>query len=86
MANYKQKQNQGCDDVEVVKAIEFTGVVDKILPGTNFLVRLDGSNTTMLCTINGKLRQHKIRVLLADRVRCECSPYDMSRGRIISRL
>jgi len=86
MANYNQKRNQECDENEVVKAIEFTGVIEKILPGTSFTVRLDGSDTTMLCTINGKLRQHKIRILLADRVKCECSPYDMSRGRITSRL
>jgi translation initiation factor IF-1 len=39
-----------------------------------------------LCYIGGKLKQHKIRVILGDNVKIEVSPYDLSKGRIIFRL
>jgi translation initiation factor IF-1 len=38
------------------------------------------------CTISGKIRQHSVRVIEGDRVLCELSPYDLTKGRIVFRL
>jgi len=34
----------------------------------------------------GKMRRHRIRILLGDRIRLELSPYDLTRGRIVYRF
>jgi translation initiation factor IF-1 len=39
----------------------------------------------VLATISGEMRQHYIRILPADRVVVELSPYDLTRGRIVYR-
>jgi translation initiation factor IF-1 len=65
--------------------IEFEGIVDEVMPGTMFRVKVS-DNHMVLCTLSGKMRQHKIRVLLGDRVRIEVSPYDLTRGRLSRRL
>lgn len=57
------------------------GIVDEALPGTLFRVKCD-NNMNVLCTLAGKLRQNRIRVLLGDAVAVEVSPYDTSKGRI----
>jgi len=57
------------------------GRIEEALPGTLFRVKCD-VGSTVLCTLSGKLRQNKIRLLPGDRVRCEVSPYDTSRGRV----
>jgi len=36
--------------------------------------------------ISGKMRKHRIRILVGDRVSVEMSPYDLSRGRITYRF
>jgi translation initiation factor IF-1 len=33
----------------------------------------------------GKMRRHRIRILLGDRIKLELSPYDLTRGRIVYR-
>lgn len=64
--------------------LEFDGVVEEILPNAMFKVRIN-EHHTILALISGKMRMHKIRILLGDSVTCEISPYDLSRGRIIFR-
>jgi translation initiation factor IF-1 len=86
MANYSSKQNKVCDENEVVKEIEFLGLVVEILPQTHFRVKLDEGGSIILAHIGGRLRQAKIRIILGDRVRVGVSPYDLTRGRITSRL
>jgi len=34
----------------------------------------------------GKMRRHRIRILLGDRIKLELSPYDLTRGRIVYRF
>jgi translation initiation factor IF-1 len=63
--------------------IEVNGVVSEKYPSGMFAVNLDGR--VILCTLAGKIRQNKIRVLVGDRVTCEMSPYDLSKGRITYR-
>jgi translation initiation factor IF-1 len=66
--------------------IELTGAVEEVLPGNMFRVKMDNMSTVILCYTSGKLKQHKIRIILGDRVKVEVSPYDLSKGRISYRL
>jgi translation initiation factor IF-1 len=36
--------------------------------------------------MGGKLKQHKIRIILGDKVKLEVSPYDLTKGRVTYRL
>lgn len=64
--------------------LQLEGVVSEALPGTLFKVAVTGG-TQVLCTLSGKMRMHKIRVLPGDRVQIEVSPYDLTRGRVVFR-
>lgn len=66
--------------------IELTGKVDEVLPGNMFRVKVDNMPNLLLCYMGGKLKQHKIRIILGDNVKIEVSPYDMTKGRISYRL
>jgi translation initiation factor IF-1 len=67
------------------EVIELTGSVVDVLPNSTFKVKV---NTTheVLCYMSGKLKQHKIKVILGDNVKLEVSPYDLTKGRITYRL
>lgn len=68
------------------KPIVQTGTVVESLPNVMFRVELDSNGIVILCQASGKLRQNFIKILVGDKVRIEMSPYDLSRGRIVSRL
>jgi translation initiation factor IF-1 len=60
------------------------GTVVEALPNTFFRVKLeDGS--VILTYLAGKMRMHRIRVLIGDKVKLELEPYG-GKGRIIQRL
>ena len=61
------------------------GVVTQALPNAMFRCDLD-NGYNVLCVISGKMRRNFIKVLEGDRVKIEMTPYDLTRGRIISRL
>ncbi|MDN0077640.1 translation initiation factor IF-1 [Crenobacter sp. SG2303] len=61
--------------------IELQGVVTEMLPESRFRVRLD-NNVEILAYGSGKMKLHRIRVLVGDRVTVEMSPYDLTKGRI----
>ena len=65
--------------------IEAEGTVTEALPNAMFRVQLD-SGHNVLAHISGKMRMYYIRILLADRVTVELSPYDLTRGRITYRF
>lgn len=65
-------------------ALEMEGTVVEALPNAMFRVELPNGHK-VLATISGKMRQHYIRIIPADRVVVELSPYDLSRGRIVFR-
>lgn len=65
--------------------ITMEGVVTQALPNAMFRCDLD-NGYNVLCVISGKMRRNFIKVLEGDKVRIEMSPYDLTRGRIISRL
>lgn len=66
-------------------SIQLNGTVKENLPNTTFRVEVDGGHE-VLAHISGRMRVHRIRVLPGDRVVVECSPYDLTRGRIVQRL
>jgi len=66
--------------------VEFSGTVTEILRGGMFRVKIDQADHMIIAQINGKMRMHKIKVLLGDKVELEVSPYDLSKGRITRRL
>lgn len=48
-------------------------------------VEIAGKTRTVLCKRAGRMAQHRIWVVVGDRVRVEISPFDLSRGRIAYR-
>ena len=67
------------------EAIEVEGKVIETLPNATFRVELPNGHK-VLAHISGKMRRHYIRILPADKVLVELSPYDLSRGRITYRF
>lgn len=65
--------------------IVLDGFVEKALPNAMFQVRLVEGNHMILAHVSGKMRMHYIKLLPGDKVAVEISPYDLSKGRIISR-
>jgi translation initiation factor IF-1 len=60
------------------------GKVVEALPNAMFRVQLDNGHN-VLGHVAGKMRRYRIRILPGDRVRCELSPYDLDRARIVYR-
>jgi translation initiation factor IF-1 len=65
--------------------VELDGTVVEVLPNNMFRVKIETGNE-IVCYTNGRLRQHKIKIILGDKVRTEISVYDLSKGRITYRL
>ena len=65
--------------------IELEGVVIEKLPRDGFIVELENKQK-IRAHISGKMRMHKIRILLGDKVKVELSPYDLTCGRITYRV
>lgn len=63
-------------------SIEMTGIVTKVLKGTNFEVTLDDNNLVIQAYLSGKLRQNHIKIIQGDEVTVALSPYDLKKGRI----
>jgi translation initiation factor IF-1 len=61
------------------------GVVTEALPDTLFRVQIDGKEDVVLAYLAGKMRMHRIRVLIGDKVELQLDPYG-GRARITKRL
>jgi translation initiation factor IF-1 len=68
-----------------IDLVEMKGVVTQCLPNAMFRVKLE-NGFEVLTYISGKIRRNSIRIVLADRVIVELSPYDLRRGRIVYRF
>jgi translation initiation factor IF-1 len=79
--NLKEKTLLARDDL-----IPAEGTIIDKQPNAFFKVKLDNSAHVVLAAISGKMRKHRIRILVGDRVSVEMSPYDLSRGRITYRF
>ena len=69
------------------------GSVTEALPNTQFRVNVDDpeappelAGKELLCTLSGKMRMYRIRVIPGDRVKMEVTPYDLNKGRITFRM
>ncbi len=60
------------------------GVIDEALPNTLFRVKIKEGETT-LAYLAGKMRLHRIKVLVGDKVSVQLDPYG-GRARIIRRF
>jgi translation initiation factor IF-1 len=72
--------------VSHVKSIRCTGRVTEGLADYKFRVVIDGSGHEVIAHLCGRMVKHHIVVVVGDEVECEVSPYDLERGRIITRL
>ena len=64
--------------------IRRVGTVTKIYGGTYEI--MDNENQMkVLCTLNGKMRMHSIKLTLGDKVEFEVSVYDLTKGRVVYR-
>jgi translation initiation factor IF-1 len=61
------------------------GVVTEALPNTMFRVLLDESKKELIAYLAGKMRLHRIRVLVGDKVEVLLDPYG-GKGRITKRF
>ncbi len=66
------------------KLPEIQGVVEDALPNTLFRVSLEGGEV-VLCYLAGKMRLHRIKVLVGDKVLLKLDPYG-GKARITRRL
>jgi len=64
--------------------LEFEGVVTDVLPDARFRVKLDNEHEIIAYTA-GRMKKHRIRTLVGDRVTIEMTPYDLDKGRVIYR-
>ena len=71
------------DNKQPVKTV--SGVVTESLPNTFFKVKIEGEENEILTYLAGKMRLHRIRVLIGDKVTVELDPYG-GKGRIVKRL
>jgi translation initiation factor IF-1 len=70
--------------MEEVKNEETTGTVEEVLPNSLFRVRMS-SGELLLAYLAGKMRLHRIRVLVGDKVELVLDPYG-GRARVVRRL
>lgn len=74
--NKENKENKNENEAE--------GIVTEALPNTMFRVQLDGGEE-ILTYLAGKMKLHRIRVLVGDKVAVTLDPYG-GKGRIHKRL
>ncbi len=76
------------NDSKNEKVATARGVVTEALPNTLFRVTLDNgleSREEILAYLGGKMRMHRIKVLIGDKVEVVLDPYG-GKGRIVKRL
>jgi len=61
------------------------GTVEEALPNTTFRVSIEGKDDKIIAYLSGKMRMHRIKVLVGDKVQVVLDPYG-SKGRITKRL
>jgi translation initiation factor IF-1 len=77
------------NDPRKEKVVTGRGIVTEALPSTLFRVKLDGKTEEdqkeILAYLGGKMRMHRIKVLIGDSVEIVLDPYG-GKGRIVKRL
>jgi translation initiation factor IF-1 len=67
------------------ETIKMEGVIQEVLPNTTYRVKIENFERPVLASLNGRMRQNNIKVLMGDVVELEFTPYDLTRGRITRR-
>ena len=67
------------------ETIKMEGVIEEVLPNTTYRVKIENFERPVLASLNGRMRQNNIKVLMGDVVELEFSPYDLACGRITRR-
>jgi translation initiation factor IF-1 len=70
------------------KIVNARGIVTEALPSTLFRVKMDDKTEDgkeILAYLGGKMRMHRIKVLIGDSVEIVLDPYG-GKGRIVKRL
>jgi len=85
----KKGKKPGADNASEAQSvskgfIEVNGVVEESLPAGSFRVKLENGQE-ILAHLSGKMRMFRIRLLPGDEVKCEMTPYDLTKGRIVFR-
>lgn len=71
-------------DLKKEKIATTRGIIIEALPSTLFRVKIEGEKE-ILAYLGGKMRMHRIKVLIGDSVEIVLDPYG-GKGRIIKRL
>lgn len=69
--------------------IELIGIVEESFPNATFRVIVLSSQAKdheLHCTLAGRMRKFRVRILPGDRVKVEITPYDLEKGRITYRF
>lgn len=82
--NKETKKSQKTEKQNLSEVV-VEGTVIEARANAMFDVKLDNEQI-VLCTICGKIRMNRIRILPGDKVVCGLSIYDLSKGRILFRL
>ena len=64
--------------------IRRSGVVTRVF-GATYEVQDDQTGIKVLCTLNGKMRMHSIKLVVGDKVDMDISTYDLTKGRVVYR-
>lgn len=64
--------------------IQIDGTVAKILGGGTMEVKCD-NDMVVRAVLSGRMKKHRIKVLVGDRIQVSVSPYDTSHGLITYR-
>jgi translation initiation factor IF-1 len=75
-------------DLKNEKMVTARGVVTEALPNTLFRVMIQvdgGEEREIFAYLGGKMRMHRIKVLIGDKVEVVLDPYG-GKGRIVKRL
>jgi translation initiation factor IF-1 len=65
--------------------IQLEGVVTKVLGGGTMSIQCD-NDITVRGVLSGRMKKHRIKVMVGDRVQISVSPYDTSHGLITYRF
>ncbi len=65
--------------------VEVGGIVIDKQRDASFKVQVHNTDHIVWAQISGRMRRHRIRVLIGDRVDNEMSSYDLTKGRITIR-
>lgn len=69
--------------------IELIGIVEESFPNATFKVKIlspQAKDHELHCTLAGRMRKFRVRILPGDRVKVEITPYDLEKGRITYRF